>query len=414
MLDIIVENLFFWIMPFLILAEFVRSFGKIIFLQLYNMRNKPFHSELLSGLKENHRISILISAHNEELSISQCLDAIFATKYHNKEIIVVDDGSDDKTYEIAKEYASKKLIKLIKREVGGSKAKALNIGFSHSTGDIIVVIDADTLLEPLSLDRISKAFENRDIVAAAGNLRQESGNDGINNILTKLQDYDSVIGIELGRRYTSVLNIILVISGAFGVFRKEIFEKIGRYDVDTLGEDFDLTLKIHKLNETITFTTESVARFYTPNNLRHFIRQRTRWAYSQMQVLLKHKNILRDPKCRLRFKLAIIDMWFMDVIMNFIFLVSIITLISLFAVSQIVQIEFIELSRYVDLLVKIFFFYFISELSMFLYAIHISSRKKDMRLIIMIPLIILVYKPLLRFINLRGYLLALFGKSVSW
>ena len=186
----------------------------------------------------------MIPAHNEESGIKASIEAALKTNYKNKEIIVIDDKSTDKTYAIAKEFSDRGLIKLLHRkQASGSKASALNYGFAYATGDLILCMDGDTLLDADSLNHAIGYFDDKDVKAVSGNVKILSGDDGVVNTLTKAQTYEYLIAIELGRSFTSVFNILLVISGAFGVFRREIFSGTGKFDKDTITEDFDLNPK---------------------------------------------------------------------------------------------------------------------------------------------------------------------------
>ena len=192
----------------------------------------------------NKKISILIPAYNEELGIRESIRSALETQYPNKEIIVIDDGSKDNTWQIANSFAERGLIKLIHRDTSsGSKATALNHGLAYATGDYVLCMDGDTILDKSALANAAPYFDD-DTTAFSGNVKILAGDGGITNLLTKLQEYEYMIAIELGRRFTSVFQVLLVISGAFGIFKREKIKGVHSFDKDTFTEDFDLTLTI--------------------------------------------------------------------------------------------------------------------------------------------------------------------------
>ena len=166
--------------------------------------------------------SVYWFAHNEGRTIKKTIDSILENVYPNKEIIVVDDYSTDYTFQKAYPYYKSGVIKLVKRTEGsrGSKSGAVNFGVVFATGDVILVMDGDTLLERNALSEVAKYMTIPDIVAVAGNVRILSGDDYAINLLTKCQSYEYLIAFELGRRIRLLMKILVIIPGAFGAFAK--------------------------------------------------------------------------------------------------------------------------------------------------------------------------------------------------
>ncbi|MGD8544243.1 MAG: glycosyltransferase family 2 protein, partial [Candidatus Bathyarchaeota archaeon] len=140
-------------------------------------------------------VTVIVPAYNEEKAIGKTVEALLRLSYANKEIIIVDDGSTDRTLEIARSYAEGDLVKVVTKSNGG-KWDALNIGIKESKGKFIVCIDADTLLDQNVIQRLINHFNNPKIAAVAGNVKV--GNRS--SILTKLQALEYVVGINLHRR----------------------------------------------------------------------------------------------------------------------------------------------------------------------------------------------------------------------
>jgi cellulose synthase/poly-beta-1,6-N-acetylglucosamine synthase-like glycosyltransferase len=353
----------------------------------------------------------LIPAHNEEYGIRKAIESALATDYPNKEIIVIDDGSTDGTYLIAHKFAEKGMIKLIHRDTAsGSKATALNYGANYATGEYIICMDGDTMLDKNALKNAVKHFDD-DVVALSGNVKIIAGDEGKKNIITELQSYEYMVAIELGRRFTSFFQILLVISGAFGVFKKNFFKGVRTFDKDTLTEDFDLTLKLRKTKGVIRFVGDSIAYTYCPNNLSVWKRQRNRWAYGQFQTLLKNKNILTS-KLPIRDKISFLDMFVLDVFLALLFPIGL-------AVLGVVAVN-LYLEDNLHVLVYPLFFtmmcFLIIEVLMFLYAIVHSKQDKmsGLRLIYLAPVMTFFYRPYLKMINLRAYVRAYLKKHASW
>ena len=193
-------------------------------------------------------VSIIIPAHNEEKVIATALDSLLETDYKDKEIIVVDDGSTDRTADIVSGYLRKNLV-LLRRPRGG-KASALNNGLAYANGEIIVMVDSDSAISIDSIRKIVRNFENDDVVAVAGNVKV--GNRG--RIFSGLQSLEYIREINLRRSAFDLLNTIYVVPGAICAFRADILRATGAYDTDTIVEDMDLTLKILKTGKRILYT----------------------------------------------------------------------------------------------------------------------------------------------------------------
>ncbi len=250
-----------------------------------------------SSYKESHAspssyypsVSILVPAYNEEKVIAQTIEALVNSDYPQKEIIVVDDGSEDKTLEIAQRYKSE--IKVLHKENGG-KASALNYGLVFAKGEIIVVVDADTIIGINSLKMIVSGFYNKEVVAIAGNIKIKK----TMNWLTRCQALEYMTTIQLMRRGLDNFGTIAMVPGALGAFRRAVLREVGEYSKDTLVEDFDTTVKVLKSGLIVQGSNEAVAYTQAPQTLRDFYRQRKRWYRGNLQNMIKHKDILTTPR----------------------------------------------------------------------------------------------------------------------
>ncbi|MDH3852847.1 MAG: glycosyltransferase [Nitrosopumilus sp.] len=399
---------------FPITFDYLRTFGKIIFLEIIKKRKKMLPVESYFRVHDK-KISILIPAHNEESCIKESIESALDTIYPNKEIIVIDDGSTDNTYAIAKQYADKNLIKLVHLKRGGSKAAALNFGYLHSKGEIVITMDADTKLEKYALEKIVRRFDDQKVSALSGNI-VPYGDDGITNILTKIQQNEYAVSFEIGKRFSAHLNVLLVISGAFAVFRRSALNWNGLFCTNTMTEDFDKSMQVQKIGKDIVFAEKSYASSFCPNNWKTWITQRTRWSHGHLQTLLKNKDVLLSSRYRTRFRLAVFDAWFADVILSFLYFIGIASLISLFITQQLLQdrIRNTEIPELGYLMFLLFGVYFVAEFVIFCYSRHNSDTPQPLQRIYLIPVMIFFYRPLLKIVVLRGYIKAILGKKVNW
>ena len=266
-------------------------------------------------------LSILVPAYNEEKVIARTIEALKEANYPKKEIIVIDDGSKDRTLEIVNFY--KKDVKVLHKANGG-KASALNYGLMFSKGEIIVVVDADTIIGRDALRHLAKAFSRHEKVAAvAGNIKV------INRVnwLTKCQSLEYISGIQIARRAFDLFGAITIVPGALGAFKKSALEQIGTYHKDTLVEDFDATLKVLKSGQVVQGSTRAVAFTQAPTTLRDFYNQRKRWYRGNLQVFSRHSDAARNPRYGNLQKLAYPFMLLSNIVMPIVGVVVLVNVI---------------------------------------------------------------------------------------
>ncbi len=401
------------VMIFPIFFDYTRSVFKIIFFTFHFFVGK--RKTLRAAIISNKKISILIPAHNEEIGIRQSIESALATNYQNKEVIVIDDGSTDNTWMIANSFAEKGLIKLIHRDAPlppakSSKASALNHGINYATGDYVLCMDGDTKLDAEALNNTAQHFDDDKIAAFSGNVKILAGDGGVENLLTKLQKYDYMIAIELGKRFTSIFQILMVISGAFGIFKRDLIQGVHTFDKDTLTEDFDLTLKFRKTGGKILFVPDSIAYTYCPANWSTWIGQRNRWAYGQFQTLAKNKNLLLTSKFPRKDRIAFFDMFVLDVLISLLFPIGL-TVLGIISVVMFMGDNLHVLVYPLTLVVSLFI---ILEVIVFTFATLYSGKFSNIKLIYLAPLMTFFYRPYLKMINVRAYLRAYLKTSASW
>ncbi len=239
-------------------------------------------------IKEYPRVSIIVPAYNEGKNIKNTLERLIDLEYPKDklEIIVVDDGSKDNTYEIAKEYEEKyNFIKVYKKENGG-KSSALNYGIKRSSGEIIVTLDADSIPEKDSLIKMLKYmyYYNADIVVPAIQIISTK------KLIEKYQYIDYVIH-NFSRMVIDKMNSIFIASGPFSVFRRSVFEKIGLFDEKNISEDMEIALRAQKNNFKIKFCPEVIIKTVPPDNFKSLLKQRVRWILGFIDNYTKYRDI---------------------------------------------------------------------------------------------------------------------------
>ncbi|TCN22584.1 polysaccharide deacetylase family protein [Mesobacillus foraminis] len=250
-------------------------------------------------------VSVVIAAYNEEKVICKTVDSILSSDYRALEILIVDDGSKDGTAAVVEEtYANHPLVTLIKKSNGG-KSSAVNLGFKEAKGEIVVALDADTLIAENAISLLVNHFKNGQVAAVSGNVKV--GNKG--NLLTNWQHIEYVTGFNLERRAFAALNCITVVPGAIGAWRKSAVEEAGYFKEDTLAEDTDLTLTLLQNGKKIEFEEKAYAFTEVPEDVKSLAKQRYRWVYGTLQCLWKHRGALFNKKHHSLGYVALPNMW---------------------------------------------------------------------------------------------------------
>lgn len=235
-------------------------------------------------------VSVIVPGKNEGKHLYKLVRSLSEQTYKNFEIIVVDDGSDDKTPLIGRDLEENGLITLfLRNEVRGGKASAANLAFRYAKGKYILHLDADCSFNRNALENALVPFYmDPEIGAVGGNLEVRNPHA---NLCTTLQAIEYLKTIGIGRMVTSYLGIYNIISGAFGLFRKDLLDKVRGWDIGP-GLDGDITMKIRKLGYKIYFEPAAVGLTSVPKNFKALSKQRLRWNKSIIRFRMrKHKDI---------------------------------------------------------------------------------------------------------------------------
>jgi len=237
-------------------------------------------------------VTVLIPAHNEESVIVQTINSVLLSDLKDLHIIVVNDGSTDRTGELLDtNFCRGPRVRII-HQVNRGKAAALNLAMSLADTEIVVTIDADTEIEPDAISKLVRHFSDPKVGAVAGNVKV--GNRS--RWLTRWQALEYITSQNMEKRAFDLLNCITVVPGALGAWRKKAIEAAGGITADTVAEDADLTIAIRRLGWRVSYDEEAVAWTEAPETAGQLIRQRFRWTFGTLQSFWKHGDTLLRPK----------------------------------------------------------------------------------------------------------------------
>jgi len=263
----------------------------IAYLALKQRRKaKKNHHKLVQNPSE--KVSIIIPAYNEEITAIQTINSLLKIDYPNFELIFVDDGSKDKTFQIIdSQFGNHPQVKVYRKENGG-KASALNYGIAKADAAFIVCIDADTQLKSNAITELMQYFYRDDIAAVAGTVKVGNAN----NMITRWQSIEYITAQNMDRRAFDLLNTITVVPGAIGAFRKDVVLEVGGFTIDTLAEDCDLTMRILKAGYRVKNCDTAIAYTEAPETVEMLLKQRFRWSFGVMQSFWKNRKTMLNKK----------------------------------------------------------------------------------------------------------------------
>ncbi|WP_142265658.1 bifunctional polysaccharide deacetylase/glycosyltransferase family 2 protein [Streptomyces sp. SLBN-115] len=372
-------------------------FGMMLILarRHYRKRNKRRFSW---GPTVTRPVSVIVPAYNEKECIANTLKSL-AKSTHPIEIIIVDDGSDDNTSEISREAAralGMTNVRVIRQENAGKPA-ALNNGVRSASYDIVVMMDGDTVFEPDAVHQLVQPFADPKVGAVAGNAKV--GNR--DTIIGAWQHIEYVMGFNLDRRMYDLLRCMPTIPGAIGAFRREAVLEVGGMSEDTLAEDTDITIAMHRGGWQVVYQEHAKAWTEAPGSLKQLWSQRYRWSYGTMQALWKHRKSLTDKGPSGRFG---------RVGMPLVVLFQIVTpvfapLIDVFTIYSMIFVDFqAALLAWLAVLGV--------QLGCAAYAFRLDREKY--RYLLMMPLQQLAYRQMMYLVLIHSCITALTGGRLRW
>lgn len=384
------------------LFYFVALMG-LTFTLFYDFVNLPlavYHKRmerkrLARETEEQPLFTFIVPAYNEERVIARTLASLLEVDYPRYEILVVDDGSVDRTAEVARRFAPRG-VQVIQRPNGG-KSAALNLGLFFARGDIVVSVDADSLVARDCLKELVKLFADPKVMAVAGNVKV------LNRMtfLGRLQALEYIRDINITRRAFDVFGTTMIVPGVLGAFRRSALRDVGDYDPDTVTEDFDTTMKVLKSGSAVQATSYAEAYTEAPESLGDLYRQRHRWYAGIFQTLVKHGDALRNPR-RFGFLSGI---GYPYVLLSAIF----VPLVGLIALISGVLASFTgEAFSFLQILG----FFIVLEVLISLMALIMDGE--DLKLAVLAPLFVVGYRQLRDVIRMKALFDVLLRRKVGW
>src|SRR6266704_3070282 len=340
-------------------------------------------------------VSVIVPAFNESANIAATVRSLVACEYPWVEVIVVDDGSTDGTAEIV---ARLRLpgVHVIRQENAGKPA-ALNTGIRYARGDILVLVDGDTVFERDALAELVQPLLDPAVGAVSGNTKV--ANRG--GLLGRWQHLEYVMGLNLDRRMFDLARAMPTVPGAIGAFRRAALVMAGGVSRETLAEDTDLTMAICRRGWTVTYEEYAIAWTEAPASLRQLWRQRYRWCYGTMQSMWKHRRAVIERGASGRFGRRCL-----------IYLVLFHVLLPLFA--PIVDVAVIYSLLFGSPVRAVEFWLGFACLQTLICAYVLRLDRERLTTLWALPLQQVVYRQLLYLVTVQSLITALLGSHQRW
>jgi len=270
----------------IILVSYLSTFYLVLWLE----NRKKFFEKPSSAKDLRHLpgLSVIVPAYNEEKTVGKIIKNLLHARYPEGklEIIVVDDGSDDETYNVAKKLsAAFTWVKVFKKEHSG-KGASINYGISKAKNDFVAVVDADSILSRNALINCMKYFDV-DVSSVTTRILVKKKE----TIFEKWQDIEFKL-IALTRKTLESINLIFATPGPLSIYRKEVLKEIGMFDEKNLTEDVEIAWRLLNNGYKIRMAYDALVYTYYPENFAKWWKQRVRWSIGGIQTIAKYFNSL--------------------------------------------------------------------------------------------------------------------------
>ena len=360
------------------------------------------------------KVSMLIPAYNEESVIAETVRAALASDYPKFEVIVVDDGSTDRTAEIVRaRYERDPRVRLLTQTNQG-KPSALNHGLSEAAGEVVVCIDADTVVDPETVSRLVRHFADPKVAAVAGNVKVMNRNRWI----TRWQALEYITSQNLEKRAFDLLNCIPVVPGAAGAWRADTLRTSGGFSGDTVAEDTDLTLTIRRNGWKILYDEDAIGRTEVPETVDALIRQRFRWTFGTLQAVWKHRDTAGKPRYGTLGWVAIPNIFLFQIVLPMVSpLIDLLFLLTLalWALAQLQVARLPQLWTSADVERSLIFFAIFMLIDLFTCVVAFALEKNE-DWTLLAPLILqrFYYRQMMYVVLFRALKEAVRGRPVGW
>lgn len=280
-----IRGVLFWLLVPVLLKFFIQ----LVCAPLYSLKMRI----KASSATPTPSVSVLVPAWNEEVGIVKTIQSVLKTGYSNLQLIVINDGSTDRTHEQVSEFFatfdfdlhpgfSFKYLKLL----NGGKAKAMNRALEHVTGEIVVTIDSDSIMAPDTLDNLIKHFEDPDVGGVAGNV--VIGNRRM--LLELMQQLEYLFGFFF-KRADALFNSVYIIGGAAAAYRRDVLDQVGGFDHSIITEDIEMSTRILCAGYKTRYAPDATVFTEGPSTLKGLCHQRVRWKYGRLLTFYKHRRL---------------------------------------------------------------------------------------------------------------------------
>ena len=376
-------------------------------------------AEKLRPTPEDHpeyqpQVSVIIPAYNEESVIVDTVRSALASNYPKLEIVVVDDGSIDRTAELVRgNFGHDPRVRLLLQPNRGKPA-ALNNALREVTGEILVSIDADTMVDSEVIPRLVRHFADPKVGAVAGNVKVMNRN----RWLTRWQALEYITSQNLEKRAFDLLNCIPVVPGAAGAWRANLLRRTGGFSGDTVAEDTDLTLTIRRNGWKILYDEDAIARTEVPDTVEALIRQRFRWTFGTLQAVWKHRDAVGKPRYGTLGWVAIPNIFLFQILLplvspliDLLFLLS----IALWGLAQLRIAQLPQLWTLQDVERSLVFFALFMLIDLFTCVVAFAlERHEDWTLLAPLILQRFYYRQMMYVVLFRAIKEAVQGRPVGW
>jgi cellulose synthase/poly-beta-1,6-N-acetylglucosamine synthase-like glycosyltransferase len=261
--------------------------------------NKKREKESSLRRKSLPTISIVVPVKDEEKVVDRLLRALVRLDYppEKREILIVEDGSSDKTVEICREHVRHYpgQVRLLHKPVSNGKPSALNYAFKHARGEILAFFDADDVPELNILQRVVRYFSDSSVAAVQGRLCVINADE---NMLTKFVSYEEAAWCEAYLRGKDALNLFVHLKGSCQFIRRSVLEKMSGFDEAALSEDMELSARLTEMGYRIKYASDVRSWQETPSNIKQVFMQRIRWFRGTMEVAFRYGKLMAKPNRR--------------------------------------------------------------------------------------------------------------------
>jgi cellulose synthase/poly-beta-1,6-N-acetylglucosamine synthase-like glycosyltransferase len=275
------------ILCMLLLDIIMQIFGGASYLKYWTRLTAIYQTRAAIDSDERRRpplVSVVIAAYNEEDVIEKTTLALLKNDYRAFEIIIVDDGSTDRTFSILSSMSNLHDIRVIRNKTNLGKCRSIEVGIESSAGQIICLIDADTVVCQQFLSEIIQPILTDEADAICGNIKV--GNK--TNALTHFQSIEYISILSRIRAIQDISGFITTMPGAASAFKKSVLASVGGYSSGSLAEDADFTIRLSLKNKRIRFTPKATAYTEVPSSWKSLFFQRRRWVFGNIQCLFWH------------------------------------------------------------------------------------------------------------------------------